>query len=1105
MSKQPFVSVVVISYNGESTLRVALESLMQQAYPRKSYEVIVVDDGSTDGTANIAKSYSRVRYVGLKKNQGVSAARNAGLKAAKGEIYVAFDDDCIAARTWLVELMKGYTTGNPVGVGGRLVDPHASKGITNRYISACDSNIGPLLNDGTEPSKNVLRRFWRYVTSRVKEQAPPLKKVEVVELYGANGSFRKEVLKKVGGWRTDMSGIEDRDLSRRIRDAYPGRPFYMMPKAVIVHDRGQTLLQYLLRPYKRGPKNLRFYRQSHITPPVFPFPLLFILALGASLVWSPVAALPLALGLPQLLYAWWGVKAIRRHEPMMALFPYIQLAEESMAIVGLARGYVLSVCNSIGLGVLSLLAAFAVVVGWGAGTLYTSPSPLHIIGSAAFLCLIPGYFAWLILGKENRPAVLNLRILGYVVGLSLLVLMVSGLLLNEIYTVLGRMHPLEMQPLVYTIGGVSSFLALSAFLRSPATFRLLITPISLHYSRIASVIAAAILGIALPLLAIAGAVTLNNGGTAGLALLAMGTVAALILLMAFFSRTLKPYYGWLLYSICVSILLGTSMRGWNITGHDVMQEYQVFQLTLTHAAWHMRYYQDAYMACLSITILPTIMQKLTGIGAPYVYKLLFQLIAALLAPVLYCTLNAFVTKRKAMLATVLFITFPAFLTDIMMLNRQEVAFLFLATSLLVGLDKQLPERRKSLLVFLFLVGTVFSHYSTSYVALSSLGIALLLALLWRFIPALFRRQSHATLRKLTSIYHTFVVLAALVVLIAWGTFATQTSNNLSQTVQAIGTNVVREAAGKSLPKAVTAPSSAAHYAAAQVQGRPLSTTEYYPTAVVQAFPIQATTESLLPISPLLAHSHVLVSSLGTLFNLARTVYALLIEGLIVLGLLLAFLLRRLRRRVPLQYYLVGAGTLILIVAQFVLPPASVDYGITRMIQQGLLVFALPMLMAAIWCLRLVRIPAAIAERFVALVLVLFFLVLSGFLSTLTGGYKSVLPLSNKGFYYDAYYTHAEEIAAAQWLDSSTPLGSRVYSDEFMRRKLITYANIFAQPTLVPGAIPVDSYVMLDYGNTTSHQVPAYDDGTLIYYQAPSSFLGTVKNTVYSSTNVTIYK
>ena len=88
MENNPLVSVIIPVYNGERYLRQAIESVLAQSY--RPIEILVVDDGSTDGTADIARSYPEVRYI-HQANQGQGAAMNAGIKVSGGE-YISFLD-----------------------------------------------------------------------------------------------------------------------------------------------------------------------------------------------------------------------------------------------------------------------------------------------------------------------------------------------------------------------------------------------------------------------------------------------------------------------------------------------------------------------------------------------------------------------------------------------------------------------------------------------------------------------------------------------------------------------------------------------------------------------------------------------------------------------------------------------------------------------------------------------------------------------------------------------------------------------------------------------------------------------------------------------------
>src|ERR1044072_7097933 len=90
MTEQPLVSVIIPVYNGARFLLAALESVFAQTY--RPFEVIVVDDGSADDSGRIAQSFSGVHYI-RQANQGVAAARNTGIEAARGEFYAFLDQD----------------------------------------------------------------------------------------------------------------------------------------------------------------------------------------------------------------------------------------------------------------------------------------------------------------------------------------------------------------------------------------------------------------------------------------------------------------------------------------------------------------------------------------------------------------------------------------------------------------------------------------------------------------------------------------------------------------------------------------------------------------------------------------------------------------------------------------------------------------------------------------------------------------------------------------------------------------------------------------------------------------------------------------------------
>ena len=117
------VSVVIPVYNRKAFIRKCLESVLNQEFVG-DYEVIVVDDGSTDGTVDILKEYSsRIKLHLNTVNQGVSSARNQGVRLSRGEFVAMTDSDCVATPNWLSELVKPFEQSKDIVIaGGRVED-----------------------------------------------------------------------------------------------------------------------------------------------------------------------------------------------------------------------------------------------------------------------------------------------------------------------------------------------------------------------------------------------------------------------------------------------------------------------------------------------------------------------------------------------------------------------------------------------------------------------------------------------------------------------------------------------------------------------------------------------------------------------------------------------------------------------------------------------------------------------------------------------------------------------------------------------------------------------------------------------------------------------
>jgi len=235
MNDVPFVTVVVPTYNREKLLRNLLDSLFRQSYPANKFEIIVVDDGSKDGTREMVETYRKGANRNLKyfyqQNKGPAGARNTGIRNSSGSLIVFTDDDCIASSNWLQEMVKGYDNSNVAGVGGSI-KAIATQSIISEYCSYIGVMEKPLMQGDT-----------------------------VKYLVGANSSFRKEHL-DVAGWFNEAMplGGEDLDISFRLEQA--GYALKFNPEAVIYHLHKQTLRELLVTFFKYGKGSAIFYLQG---------------------------------------------------------------------------------------------------------------------------------------------------------------------------------------------------------------------------------------------------------------------------------------------------------------------------------------------------------------------------------------------------------------------------------------------------------------------------------------------------------------------------------------------------------------------------------------------------------------------------------------------------------------------------------------------------------------------------------------------------------------------------------------------------------------------------------------------------------------------------
>ena len=206
----PLVTVVVAVHNGERFLRPALESLYDQDY--EPFEVVFVDDGSTDGSAAIARAFPGIRYV-HQENQGLAAARNTGLSLARGQLLAYLDDD---------DLIPPYK-----------LRRQAEYLVANPEVGCVLGRQEIMLEPGVDPPEWLTRD-------------PVFGDLDGVPFVSA--MIRTQLLRDVGGFDPSFRFAEDRDLFVRLRER--GVRIEVIPEVLLYRRFHGENMNFRMRPDK---------------------------------------------------------------------------------------------------------------------------------------------------------------------------------------------------------------------------------------------------------------------------------------------------------------------------------------------------------------------------------------------------------------------------------------------------------------------------------------------------------------------------------------------------------------------------------------------------------------------------------------------------------------------------------------------------------------------------------------------------------------------------------------------------------------------------------------------------------------------------------------
>ena len=213
-------SVIIPAYNAELTIGRCLDALIRQSIPPESYEIIVIDDASSDSTTSVASTYA-VRVIG-QTHAGPAAARNLGAQVARGPILLFTDADCVPTPDWIEAMLRPFDNPQVVGVKGAYRTNQ--RALVARFVQL----------EFTEKYRRMAKREF----------------VDFIDTYSA--AYRRSVFIDNGGFDTlfTVPSAEDQELAFRL--AEQGCKLAFAPDAIVYHTHPDTWQWYFNRKVRFG-------------------------------------------------------------------------------------------------------------------------------------------------------------------------------------------------------------------------------------------------------------------------------------------------------------------------------------------------------------------------------------------------------------------------------------------------------------------------------------------------------------------------------------------------------------------------------------------------------------------------------------------------------------------------------------------------------------------------------------------------------------------------------------------------------------------------------------------------------------------------------------
>jgi len=739
---------------------------------------------------------------------------------------------------------------------------------------------------------------------------------------------------------------------------------------------------------------------------------------------------------------------------------------------------------------------------------------LRAIFSFIFLITIPGLLIMLML-KVRKIGFWEYFV--YSIGLSIAFLMFGGLFINSTLPLVGIDKALSLvSPLV----SFDIFLLIFTFIAYKRNSDLNYKPKLPKLDTLNRIFF--ITALIFPVLSILGAITLNNNGPNILTMIMLGGIAIYVFLIAFLRNKLNEHvFPWAILMMSISLLLMCSLRSWHISGSDINQEYQMFQLTKENFHWSMSNFpRHAYNACLSITILPTILSSFLNINDEYIFKLVFQIVFSFVPVTVFLFLRRHTKGIIAFLAAFFFISQWQFMQQMPALARQEIALLFFTSSLLILFNKNINLIFGKTLFLIFGFSMIVSHYSTTYVALELFVFTYFIGLIFRktenkkpFLKIyeklnLKEKGKKLDERKYYLNGNGIMVFFLIVFAFLWYVQLTKISDDLVgntyNIIKNMGKIFTQEMKSEEVRRALFG--GVGIYTIKDLQDYADNTLldyhtnkpyiNYYSSEKYKEYKPEPIYRKYLPITNQIAQKTIYYS---------HEISKKSIKVFIIVGVFYLLFTQFKKRKMDIEYILMVLDCVFLVGVILFVPYVSIAYNFERLYQQALVILSLPVVLGGLVLFRFFK-KENIKIILMTIIFIWYFLPWSGFTYQLVGG-DSVMQLNNFGESYDRFYTHESEVKSSKWLSNNYDNNYLIYADRYSQIKLISFLNINTHivEDMLPSTMDRKAYVYSSYVNTIENRTFSCYGLKVMGYNFPTEFLNQNKNLIYNNGSSEVFK